>query len=175
MQDNQGAFIIPPLLEAYRRTRRGFIFDVSGLLRDGFTTAGALDTHCIDKESAIPVLNAGLQLFELTNERRYLDQAEHAAYYLASWQYHHRVAFPAGSLLHALGYDTFGGTLVSTQHHHIDPYGIAFVPGWLRAPRLSVFGRETASWEVQDEQGNVHTHEAEILRLKKDLSPEPGS
>jgi hypothetical protein len=141
-----GAFILPPLLEAYRRTqqpaylaaaRRGFDFYMSGLLRDGFTTAGALDTHCIDKESAIPLLNAGLRLFELTSERPFLDQAEHAAYYLASWQYHHSVAFPKGSPLEMLGYDTFGGTVVSTQHHHIDPYGIAFVPGWLRLAELT--------------------------------------
>jgi hypothetical protein len=147
--DNEGtigAFIIPPLLEAYRRTQQpvylaaaqsGFDFYMSGLLRDGFTTAGALDTHCIDKESAIPLLNAGLQLFELTNEHRFLDQAEHAAYYLASWQYHHSVAFPEGSPLEMLGYDTFGGTLVSTQHQHVDPYGIAFVPGWLRLAELT--------------------------------------
>jgi hypothetical protein len=141
-----GAFIIPPLLEAYRRTqqpaylsaaRSGFDFYISGLLRDGFTTAGALDTHCIDKESAIPLLNAGLQLFDLTSERRYLEQAEHAAYYLASWQVHHSVPFPKGSVLETLGYDTFGGTVVSTQHHHIDPYGIAFVPGWLRLAELT--------------------------------------
>jgi ribosomal protein S18 acetylase RimI-like enzyme len=38
-----------------------------------------------------------------------------------------------------------------------------------------LIGRETDSWEVQDEQGNVHTHLAEVLLLKKDLSRAPGS
>jgi hypothetical protein len=56
-----------------------------GLLVDGFTAAGALDTHCIDKESAIPLLQSGLLLYDISHEAVYLDWAELAAAYLASW------------------------------------------------------------------------------------------
>jgi hypothetical protein len=40
-------------------------------------------------------------------------------------------------MLKQLNYDTFGGTTVSTQHHHLDPYGCAFVNSWLRLAELT--------------------------------------
>ncbi|AIQ52920.1 hypothetical protein [Paenibacillus sp. FSL R7-0331] len=36
-----------------------------------------------------------------------------------------------------MDYDTFGGTAVSVQHHHIDPYGLAFVEDSLRLAELT--------------------------------------
>jgi hypothetical protein len=106
-------------------------------MRNGFTTAGALDTHCIDKESAIPLLDAGIGLYERTRAEQYLRWAEHAAWYLASWQWHHSLSYPPGTALHDLGYDAWGGTSVSTQHHHQDPYGLAFANHWLRLATLT--------------------------------------
>ncbi len=141
-----GAFLIFPLITAYKRTgderylqaaERGYAYYMAALLRDGYTTAGALDTDCIDKESAVPLLDAALALYELTGTSHYLSEAQHAAYYLASWQWSHTVVYPAQSALGAMGYDTFGGTSVSTQHHHLDPYAIACVPGWLRLAQLT--------------------------------------
>jgi hypothetical protein len=139
-----GCFLVPPLITAYRLTRdrvyltaaeRAYEFYADGLRRDGFTTAGALDTHCIDKESAGPLLMAGLQLHEITGRPEYLDAAERAAYYLSSWQWHYSVPFPRGTPLAEMGYDTFGGTSVSTQHHHLDPWAIWFVPDLLELAR----------------------------------------
>jgi hypothetical protein len=136
-----GCFLIPPLVMAYQITRdhkyldaaeRGYRYYISELLEEGYTTAGALDTYCIDKESAIPLLKAGLSLYDATGNRRYLEWAELAAWYLASWQWHHTVRYPEDSALAMLNYDTFGGTAVSTQHHHIDPYALAFVEDWLQ-------------------------------------------
>ncbi len=141
-----GSFLIPALLTAYqittdpdylRTAERAFHFYMQGLLTDGFTAAGALDTHCIDKESSIPLLCAGLTLYEITGDAQYLKWSEHAAYYLASWQWHHSVHYEAGTALHDLEYDTFGGTSVSTQHHHQDPYGLAFVTAWLKLADLT--------------------------------------
>jgi hypothetical protein len=76
-------------------------------------------------------------LYGLTGEERYLRDAEHASYYTASWQWHYTRPFPAGSPLAALGYDTFGGTAVSTQHHHLDPYAVRLLPAWLRLATLT--------------------------------------
>ncbi len=103
-----GAFLIPALLSAYQITKdatylrtaeRAFHFYIRGLLNDGFTAAGALDTHCIDKESSIPLLRSGLLLYECTGDPQYLTWAEHAAYYLASWQWHHTVPYAQGTAL----------------------------------------------------------------------------
>ncbi|MFE5320518.1 hypothetical protein ACFQ88_17560 [Paenibacillus sp. NPDC056579] len=141
-----GSSLIPPLIEAYRRTRdkkyleaaeKGYTYYIQDLLNEGFTTAGALDTYCIDKESAIPLLKAGLALYETTHNDQYLQWAEHASWYLATWQWHHTVQYPEGSALHALAYDTFGGTSVSTQHHHMDPYALDYVLEWLKLGEIT--------------------------------------
>lgn len=141
-----GGFLIPPLLTAYQLTgresllqtaRKAFDYYFRGLLENGFTAAGALDTHCIDKESAIPLFKSALLLYEITAEPAYLKQAEHAAYYLSTWQWHHSVEYPANTELNRLAYDTFGGTSVSTQHHHQDPYGLVYVADLLKLAELT--------------------------------------
>ncbi|WP_051621192.1 hypothetical protein [Paenibacillus sp. UNC451MF] len=141
-----GSSLIPPLIKAYKMTQEnkyleaaenGYTFYIQDLLKDGFTTAGALDTYCIDKESAIPLLKAGLALYEATNNAQYLQWAEHASWYLATWQWHQTVRYPEGSALHALAYDTFGGTSVSTQHHHIDPYALDYVLDWFKLGEIT--------------------------------------
>jgi len=141
-----GAFLIPPLLTAYRVSHkqpylegaeRAYAFYIGEFVRDGFTTAGALDTSCIDKESATPLLKAALDLYELTGKEKYLQWAEDVSYYLASWQWHYTVPYPTGTVLTALGYDTLGGTAVSTQHHHQDPFALIVVNDWIKLAALT--------------------------------------
>ncbi len=141
-----GAFLIPPLVTAYRATHkapyleaaeRAYAFYSGAFKTNGFTTAGALDTDCIDKESATPLLAAALDLYDLTGKEAYLRSAEDVAYYLASWQWHYSVPFAEGTVLRGLGYDTFGGTAVSTQHHHQDPYALIVVNDWLKLAELT--------------------------------------
>lgn len=131
-----GGILVPPLLKAYSisnkevylaSAQKAFHFYFSILDHNGFTTAGALDTYCIDKESAIPLLKSALLLYKATGEKCYLNKAEHVAYYLSTWQWHYSTEFPAGSPLQEIGYDTFGGTAVSVQHHHIDPFALCYV------------------------------------------------
>lgn len=141
-----GCFIVPAMIAAFRTSNRreylesaerGYRAYSRGLAEQGFTTAGALDTDCIDKESAWPLMEAGLELFDLTGNREYLDAAEAAAFYTATWQYCHTVPVPFGSMFADMNYDSYGGTAVSTQHHHLDPYGLRFVPVFLRLGKLT--------------------------------------
>jgi hypothetical protein len=37
-----------------------------------------------------------------------------------------------------MGYDTFGGTAVSTSHHHIDPFALCYVPDLMELSRLTL-------------------------------------
>jgi hypothetical protein len=154
-----GAFLIPPLVTAYRITHKSpyldgaegaYAFYFGDFVKNGFTTAGALDTDCIDKESATPLLKAALELYELTGKEKYLQSAEDVSYYLASWQWHYSVAFAEGTVLKDLGYDTFGGTAVSAQHHHQDPYALIIVNDWLKLAALTGKGiwreRALAAW-----------------------------
>ena len=141
-----GAFLIPPLVTAYRATHkaaylaaaeRAYAFYYGSFARDGFTTAGALDTYCIDKESATPLLEGALELYDVTGKDAYLKSAEDVSYYLATWQWSYSVPYEEGTVLREMGYDTYGGTAVSTQHHHQDPYALIIVNDWLKLAQLT--------------------------------------
>ncbi len=141
-----GCYLIPAFVAAYRATQepkylaaaeKSYEFYIGGLRHDGYTTAGALDTHCVDKESAYPLIDAALALYDLTGKRSYIEAAEDASYYFASWQWHQTLRFPPDSPLGAMECDTFGGTAVSTQHHHLDPWGVRLPPAWFRLADLT--------------------------------------
>lgn len=136
-----GAFVISPLFDAYTITGkqeylnaalRGLDFYLGEFMKFGYTTAGALDSNCIDKESAAPLLRAVVRGYEITNEPKYLDAAVEVAYYLATWQWHYTVDFPSDSQLKQLGVDTYGSTAVSAAHNALDHYGIYYIPEYLK-------------------------------------------
>jgi len=138
--------MIPAMLCCYEMTRAeeylssalaamGYYHDA--FVQNGYTTAGALDTHCIDKESSYPLLISALHLFHLTSDKEWLKKAKEIAYYLSTWQWHYSIDYPKGTVLNSLGYDTFGGTAVSTQHHHIDKYAVKYVPQLLELAELT--------------------------------------
>jgi hypothetical protein len=141
-----GAFIIPAMVRAYDATgnkaylasaRRAYDFYFNEFARNGYTSAGALDTWCIDKESSFPMLRSALMLFEKTNDSTYLRKAEKTSWYLSTWLWHYSIPYPDSTDFSKYGYDTFGGTAVSTQHHHLDPFGLALVPEWLKLSRYT--------------------------------------
>ena len=145
-----GAFLILPLGEAFQRTGnkeyhvaavRAYSCYFREFMNHSYGTSGALDTCCIDKESVIPLLKAGILLFHTTGFTPYLDMAEEAAWYLSTWQWHQSVDFPKNSVLGRLGYDTFGGTAVSTSHHHMDPFALCYVTDLLELAELTGHGQ----------------------------------
>lgn len=111
-----------------RRAASAFDFYYDHYLRNSVAAGGALDTYCIDKESAWPVLRAALLLYRHTKNEVYLTKAENIAHYLMTWCFYHDVPFPADSDCAALGVRTTGGTSVSTAHHHLDCWGAGYVP-----------------------------------------------
>ena len=148
-----GAFLIPPMIQAYRVTseprflesaRMAFAFYFGELEERGYTTAGALDTWCIDKESAYPLLRAAMMLHETTQEPQYLDAAECVSWYLSTWLWCYSGKYASQSDFVQYGWDTFGGTSVSVQHHHLDPYALLWVQDWL---------------ELAERTGNAHWRE----------------
>ena len=145
-EGSAGAFLVLPLAGACRKfgkreyleaAVRAFDYYFEDFLEHSYGTSGALDTCCIDKESVLPLLKAGLLLYEVTKEASYLDRAEEAAWYLSTWQWHHSVAYPEDTTLGSLHYDTFGGTAVSTSHHHLDPFALCYVPDLLKLAELT--------------------------------------
>ncbi|MGN0745423.1 MAG: hypothetical protein ACI4ML_01975 [Aristaeellaceae bacterium] len=130
-----GAFLTMALSEAARVTgerryleaaERSCAYYSRSLAENGYTTAGALDIFTIDKESCIPLLKSNLMLYRLTGGEHHLRQAEAAAWYLSTWQWHYSRSAPEGSLFAQMGYDLFGGTAVSI-HGGMDPYALCYV------------------------------------------------
>ncbi len=136
-----GCFLIPALIKAYERTGDKKYLDASVRAFDcyykeletyGFTTAGALDTYCIDKESASPLLSAAIALYDATKEKKYVDAAEDTAWYISTWMMHYTAIYPEESVLAKIGYDSLGATAVSTAHNAIDQYCVHDVLSFLR-------------------------------------------
>lgn len=141
-----GCFMVPAMLEAYRLSRdrkyydsaiKAYRYYVTGLREDGFSTAGALDTWCIDKESAISLLRSGIALYKVTGEDEYLDDAVRTSYYLSTWLWHYDGIYPEDDAFTINGYHTFGATSVSVQHHHLDYYATLWVPEWVELSELT--------------------------------------
>ena len=141
-----GAYIIPAMVRAYALTRnqsylqsakQAYDFYFGDFATNGFTSAGALDTWCIDKESSWPMLHGAMLLFDATGDSAYLQKAEQTSWYLSTWMWHYSAPAADSSDFKKYGYDTFGGTAVSTQHHHLDPFGVVLVPEWLKLAQLT--------------------------------------
>ena len=105
--------------------------------RNGFTTAGALDTYCIDKESASPLLAAALALYAQTRDAALLQKAQNVAWYLCTWMMHYRVEYSKDTVCGQIGYDTFGMTAVSTAHNAIDQYAVHDVLSFFKLAELT--------------------------------------
>ena len=141
-----GAFMIPAMLRAFKATVDSSYFHSASKAFDyyygefeqlGYTTAGALDTWCIDKESSMPLLRSALVLYDTTQEQAYIEKAEKISYYLSTWLWHYKAGYDADEDATRYGYNTFGATSVSTQHHHLDVYALMWVSEWLRLAELS--------------------------------------
>ncbi len=141
-----GAFMILPLFDAFDFTGERKYLDCAlkatdfyddEFLRCGYTTAGALDSYCIDKESAAPMLRAACRAYRITGEKKYAKAAEEIGYYLATWQWHYTETFPDGSLAAQIHFDTYGCTSVSAAHNALDFYGLYYVPEYLELAKIT--------------------------------------
>jgi len=141
-----GAMLVLGFIEAYKyfgdqkyfdRAKRAYDFYYDTYLLNSIAAGGALDTYCIDKESAGPMLRASLWMYDVTGEEEYVAKAKQVAYYLMSWTYYHDIEFPSDSDCAKLCVRTTGGTSVSTAHQHLDVWGAYYVPDMFRLYTLT--------------------------------------
>ena len=141
-----GCFLVPAMIEAYRRSGEKKYLDsglkaynhyLAELKENGFTTAGALDTWCIDKESSISLLRSAIRFHRLTGSPKYIEDALAISYYLSTWLWHYDGIYPESDDFSEYGYHTFGATSVSVQHNHLDPYALYWVPEWMELSELT--------------------------------------
>ena len=139
-------FVILPIITAYKKSGerkyldaaiKAFDFYYEELATKGFTTAGALDTDSIDKESSSPLLRDALALYGVTGDKKYIACAEKIAWYLCTWMMHFTVEYPDDCLITKMGYDTFGSTSVSTPHQALDQYALRDVLSFLELSEIT--------------------------------------
>ncbi len=132
-----GGFVIPPLVKLYELTgtekylelaERSMRFYMERDLDKFVSTAGALDTCCVDKETSFPFIVSGILLYENTKNEIYLEYAKKAAYYFTSWMFHYDPIYDESSEICEYGVTVKGLTSVSAQHHHLDMYAGIVVP-----------------------------------------------
>ena len=141
-----GCYILLAMIEAYRVTgdikyldvtKDIYFFYAERDLMQVSCTAGALDTHCIDKETCWPLCKIGLDLYEETQDIKFLEYAKLAGYYMLSFMFHYDALYDDDSDFTQLGYRTYGATSVSTQHHHLDPWGSLLCYDWYRLYKIT--------------------------------------
>ncbi|MGD8500260.1 MAG: hypothetical protein PVJ86_06415 [Phycisphaerales bacterium] len=131
------AFFIAPLCKAhkllgadtYRRAaeKAGSVYASRHLSMAEPYWGGTLDASCEDKEGAFAALQGFVALYELTNDRKYLEWAEHACDVVLTYVVVWDIDLPAGRLRdHA--FKTRGWTAVSVQNQHIDVFGVLIAP-----------------------------------------------
>lgn len=117
---------------------RYFLSYYKKYLSNSVCAGGALDTYCIDKESAGPLLRCSLLLYKYTKNEEYLKMAENIAHYLMTWAFYFNVPFDKLTDCGQLNIKTVGGTAVSAAHHHIDCWGVFYVPDMLELYELTI-------------------------------------
>lgn len=132
-----GAMMTVAALQMYRITedehyliagKQSFDFYYDHYLARNVAAGAALDTYCIDKESAGPVLRSALMLERLTGDSSYLTKAENIACYLQTWMFYYDIPFPSDTDAAKTGFTTLGATAVSAQHNHLDCWASYYVP-----------------------------------------------
>ncbi len=141
-----GGFMIVAMLELYNSTGDRKYLDSALRAHDFYyrrdldkfvCTAGALDCASIDKETAYPFVVSSLMLYDITGKAEYVERAERAAYYFASWMFFYDALYGEDAEFTKYGYRTTGGTAISAEHHAIDSWGSVIVPELCRLSQLT--------------------------------------
>lgn len=141
-----GGFIIAGLMVLYEELPKKEYLDCAEKAMDFYfsrdlnqfvCSAGALDCLSIDKETSYPFIRAGLALYRVTGEEKYLDYAKKALYYFDSWMFLYDVLWPQESEAVQYRYFTTGGTFIGVEHHGIDPWGAVTVPEHMEMYRIT--------------------------------------
>ena len=91
-------------------------------LENGYTTGGPGEAiQCPDSESAFALVEAYVDLYDVTSNATYLAMAENAAAYSATWVTSYDYVFPTGSDLGKAGLRATGSVWANTQNKHGAP------------------------------------------------------
>jgi len=158
-----GAYVIWALTELYKITQnekykqaaiKAANYYIQKFVLTDEYWGDTLDANAIDKEAGHAILRAMILLFEITQDRRFLQAACRAGHFVATWQIVYNIPFPENSALGQRRFKTFGVTIVSVENMHSDPY-ICFALDylWLWKYTQDLYWKERAlaalQWALQ--------------------------
>lgn len=141
-----GGFVLLGLVELWKINKNPKLLDTINRSMDFYfsrdldnfvCTAGAIDCRCVDKESAYPFFESAIELYAATGEKKYLNRAIKAAYYICSWLFCYDALYPENSEFSQIKYHTAGGTAISAEHHAIDAYAALMVNDFLKLSKFT--------------------------------------
>ncbi|AQT67044.1 hypothetical protein STSP2_00183 [Anaerohalosphaera lusitana] len=103
---------------------------------------GTLDASCEDKEGAWAAMQGFLAAYELTQDEKWLERAQHACDVVLTYTCVYDIEMPPGRLRNHR-FKTRGWTDVSAQNQHVDIFGV------LIAPKIYKLGTLTAREDLQ--------------------------
>ncbi len=96
---------------------------------NGYTTGGPGEIlQCPDSESAFALLESMVTLYEIDNDKKWLDYAEYLISFCSSWVVSYNYKFPVKSEFSKLGMKTTGSIFANLQNKHSAP-GICTLSG----------------------------------------------
>ena len=121
----------PDMSRTYaEHARNAYAQALAPLVRQGAFSGGTLDASCPDREAAIAALGACLQLYNLTGEEVYLQDAGYAAANILSYTLVYPIStFCVETDASRRHISTFGASIVSPENQHLDP--VSSAPGLL--------------------------------------------
>lgn len=126
-----GAYVIWTLVELFKLTKEKKYYEAAikagnyyilKFVQPDEYWGDTLDANAIDKEAGHAILRAMLLLYEITRENKFLIAAKRAGHFVSSWQIIYDIPFPKGSDLDKRHFKTCGGSIVSVENMHTDPY-----------------------------------------------------
>lgn len=126
-----GAYVIWILGELYKTTKderyrnaalKAGKFYISNFIETEEYWGDTLDANAIDKEAGHVILRAMIILYEITGDETFLQAACKTAHFVTTWQFIYNISFPKDSKLGQRNFRTYGGTIVSVENMHTDPY-----------------------------------------------------
>lgn len=158
--------------ESYlKAARAAYEQTFAGLVRGGAFAGGTLDASTPDREAAVAALDACVQLYELTADNQYLEDARVAANNLLSYTMVYPIrTFNPETDAARMGVSTFGSSIVSPENQHLDPVSTApclLLYGLYAADEVCAqAGAESLRWTLD---GRWAIREAEGLKQSEQL------
>lgn len=140
--DKTGHYYLPALLSAYETTKDNAYLQAAQKGYAPYMAAlresdGGWWWGDVDRDSAVPLLQAALRLYKHTGTDTFLQDAVLASSFLSTWLWHSDVDWPVKDGQPGKQYHTFGLSRPSSDCPQFDIEACRWVPEWMELAKLT--------------------------------------